>query len=109
MKNFIEEGKTIDHTVSDAAVSSGSPVVVGDMVGVAVTNGAIGETITLAVEGVYSLPKGAGAIKQGQKAYANVTEGVTTIVATEAGNVFAGHVWAAAAAGDTVVNVKLRA
>lgn len=107
MKNFIEEGKTIEFTPVDADVKSGMPVVVGDLVGVSITDGAIGETITLSAEGVYSLPKGAGAIKKGQKVYVNVTEGVTTIVATSTGNTFAGYAWEAAAAGDASVNVRL--
>lgn len=107
MKNYIEQGKTIDYNVVDAGVTSGEMVVVGDIVGVAVTNGAIGDTITLATDGVFELPKGSGAILQGKKAFVNVTEGVKTIIGTATGNTFIGYVWATAAAADTTVAVKL--
>lgn len=108
MKNFIEEGKTIDYTVADEAVASSEIVVVGDMAGVAVTGGEPGDTIAVAVEGVYELPKGSGALAQGKKAYVNVAEETgKTIVGAASGNTFIGYVWAAAAAGDSTVAVKL--
>lgn len=108
MINLIEDGKTIDYTVADAAVTSGEIVVVGDMAGVAVAGGDVGETITLAVEGVYELPKGSGALAQGKKAYVNIAaETGKTIVGTASGNTFIGYVWADAAAGDANVAVKL--
>lgn len=108
MKNLIEEGKTIDYTLTEETVASGEIVVVGDMAGVAVTGGKTGDTIALAVEGVYELPKGSGALAQGKKAYVNVAEDTgKTIVGTASGNTFIGYVWAAAAAGDATVAVKL--
>jgi predicted RecA/RadA family phage recombinase len=107
MKNSVQDGKTIQYTVTGTAVKGGDVIVVGDLAGVAVTHGAIGETITLAIEGVYSLPKGAGAIDQGKKAYVNVTAGVTTIVGTATGNTFIGYAWSDAAAPDATVDVKL--
>lgn len=107
MINFIEQGKTIDYIVVDAGVTSGEIVLVGDIAGVAVTNGDIGDTITLAVEGVFELPKGTAAIAQGKKAFVNVTDGVKTIVGTATGNTFVGYVWAATSAGDSTVAIKL--
>jgi len=107
MKNLVQDGGTIQYKVSDKAVKSGDMVVVGDIAGIAVTDGEIGETITLNVEGVYALPKGAGALNQGKKAYVNVTDNVATIAGTASGNTFIGYVWSDAGAIDKTVNVKL--
>jgi predicted RecA/RadA family phage recombinase len=106
MKNFVQDGKILNYKVT-AAVKSGDVVVVGKLVGVAVTDGAVGDTIAVAIDGVYKLPKGSGALTQGTQAYVNVTEGVTTIVSTASSNTFAGYVWTDAASGDTTVEVKL--
>jgi predicted RecA/RadA family phage recombinase len=108
MKNYVQRGKTMEYTVADNAVKSGEIVVVGAVAGVAVTDGEIGETITLDVMGVFELPKGSGALTQGQKAYVNVSdEGAKTIVGTDTGNTFCGYVWEAAAAGASTVLVRL--
>lgn len=107
MRNFIEDGKTIDYTVTGAAIKSGEVVVIGDRIGVAVTDGEIGETIALAVDGVYELPKGSGALAQGTKVYVNVTEGVKTVVGAASGNTFCGFVWAKAETAAQTVAVKI--
>lgn len=107
MKNFVEDGKTIDYTVADSPIKSGEVRMLEDVAAVAVTDGAVGETIAMHVTGVYELPKGSGAIKQGQRVYVNVTEGVTTIVPTASGNKLAGYAWSMAAAGAATVLVKL--
>lgn len=107
MKNFIQDGKTIDYTVADTSIKSGDVRMIGDVTAIAVTDGEIGDTIAMHVSGVYELPKGSGAITQGQKVYVNVTEGVTTIANTATGNKFAGWAWDAANAAATTVLVKL--
>ncbi|MDR3133012.1 MAG: DUF2190 family protein [Prevotellaceae bacterium] len=109
MKNFVEDGKVLNYKVTGAAVKSGEVVVVGKLVGVAVTDGALGDTIAVAIDGVYKLPKGSGALTQGAQAYVNVAEGTgaVSIVGTATSNTFAGYVWADAAAGDATVEVKL--
>lgn len=107
MKNFIQDGKTIDYTVTGTAIKSGDVRMVEDLAGVAVTDGEVDDIIAMNVTGVYELKKGAGAIKQGQKVY--VDAGGTGIVATNTGNKLAGTAWEAAAAGDTTVLVKLNA
>lgn len=110
MKNFVEEGKTMQYTVAGKAVKSGDVIVIGEHVGVAVTSGEVDENIALAVEGVYELPKGNGALAQGSKAYVNTSEeGVTTIVGTATGNKYAGIVWEAAPASTNAVLIKLNA
>ena len=70
MKNFIQDGKTIEYKVAETAIKSGDVRVIGDVAGVAVTDGAVDETVVLNVTGVYELAKGTGAITQGQKVYA---------------------------------------
>lgn len=105
MKNFIQDGKTIEYKVADTAIKSGEVRVIGDLAGVAVTDGAVDETVVLNVTGVYELAKGAGAITQGQKVYA-AADG-SGIVATAEDNKAVGCAWEAADAGDTTVLVKL--
>lgn len=106
MKNFIQDGKTIEYKVAGTAIKSGDVRVIGDVAGVAVTDGAVDETVVLNVTGVYELAKGAGAItQQGQKVYA-AADG-SGIVATAENNKAVGCAWEAADAGDTTVLVKL--
>lgn len=105
MKNFIHDGKTIEYKVAETAIKSGDVRVIGDVAGVAVTDGAVDETVVLNVTGVYELAKGTGAITQGQKVYA-AADG-SGIVATADDNKAVGCAWEAADAGDTTVLVKL--
>lgn len=105
MKNFIQDGKTIEYKVAGTAIKSGEVRVIGDVAGVAVTDGAVDETVVLNVTGVYELAKGAGAITQGQKVYA--ADDGSGIVATAEDNKAVGCAWEAADAGDTTVLVKL--
>lgn len=106
MKNFVQDGNTIDYKVSGKAVKSGAVCMIEDVAAVAVTDGAVGETIAMHVTGVYELPKGAGAIKQGQKVYVNAD---SAIVATETDNKYVGCAWEAAAASASTVLVKINA
>lgn len=107
MKNFVQDGQTIDYKVAGKAVKSGEVRMIEDVAAVAVTDGAVGETIAMHVTGVYELAKGAGAIKQGQKVY--VAADGSGIVATDTGNKYAGCAWAAADAGASTVLVKVNA
>jgi len=107
MKNLVQDGKTIQYKVETTPVKSGEPVIIEEVVGIAVTDGAVGETIALNIEGVYKLPKGTGKIDQGKKVYVNDTAGVKTITGTASGNTFIGYAWSDAAAGDDTVDVKL--
>jgi len=78
MKTFNREGKVLHYKVpTGKTVKSGDLVVVNDIVGVAVTDGAENEVIALAVEGVYLLPVPASvtSIGQGDSVYWDVTAG----------------------------------
>lgn len=107
MKNFIQDGKTIDYTVAGSAIKSGEIRMLEDLAAVAVTDGEVDDIIAMNVTGVYELPKGSGAIKQGQKVYVDATAGNITTTAT--GNKPAGMAWETAGAAATTVLVKLNA
>lgn len=105
MKNYIEKGTTIDYVVSGDAVKSGQIVVVEKVIGVALTDGAVGETIALKTEGVFALPKATGAIEQGAAVYYdNSAKNITT---TDSGNTLVGVAWAKAGSSDADIAVKI--
>ncbi|MCC8668496.1 DUF2190 family protein [Xanthomonas arboricola] len=56
MKNAYQDGRVLDVTLT-AAVTSGGVIAAGKLVAIAVTDGAIGDTIAAHVEGVFALPK----------------------------------------------------
>lgn len=56
MKNFVNDGKTLLHTAA-ANITSGSVVVIANMLAVAAVDIASGETGTVMLEGVFDLPK----------------------------------------------------
>lgn len=104
MKNFVQNGKTIE-VVLAAVITSGSALLIGALVGVAVTSGGIGDTVAVDLEGVFTLPKAVGAVSQGAILYWDDTaKNVTT---TSAGNTKIGYAWAAALSGDASIDVKL--
>lgn len=108
MRNFKAVGDVFDHTLA-AAVLAGAVIVMADTVGVALTDGAIGDTIAVRVAGVFELPKAAPlAIAQGAKVYWDATPGNITTDAT-APNVFAGYAFVDGASADTTLLVRLNA
>lgn len=56
MKNYVQNGKNLDVTLT-AAASSGELVIAGDLVGVAIADIAANETGAIATEGVYAIAK----------------------------------------------------
>jgi predicted RecA/RadA family phage recombinase len=107
-QNYIESGEVKDFTLS-GSVTSGAIVEMGDLVGVALASGVSGETVAVALEGVFELTKttGAGtAIAVGQKLYSNGAGAVTTDSNSGANKVI-GHAWTAATTTATVVLVRL--
>ena len=56
MKNFIKHGDSLT-VVAPATVTSGSPVIVGSIFGVAAVDAASGDSLTVDVEGVFELTK----------------------------------------------------
>ena len=81
MKNFVQNGANLTIEAS-SAISSGDFVVVGDLVGVAVTDIANGEKGAIACEGVFTGTKASGAtLAVGDVAYLN-SSGKLTNTAT---------------------------
>jgi len=103
-QNHIAEGEVWDVPIS-ATVASGSGIKVGSVIGVALGSGVNGDTIRVAVSGVWELPKASGAITQGAPLYWDDTNKRLTTTATD--NTLAGYAYAAAVSGATVVRCKL--
>lgn len=103
--NYVQEGMTIPITNSGATdILSGAPVVVGDLIAVAITDIPPGATGDGFARGVWQLPKLAtDDIAQGKKVY--LKDGKIQLTATSA--VAAGLAWAAAGAGSTFVAVRI--
>jgi predicted RecA/RadA family phage recombinase len=105
MKNFVQPGDVLTH-VAAAVIASGDVVVLTAGIGIACKDAAIGESVEIAVEGVFSLPKKAALVlAQGAKVYWDATPG--EITATALDGVICGYVAKAALAGDAKVDVKL--
>ena len=101
MKNYIQAGDIVS-ILAPAAVVSGQGVLTGSLFGVAVHDAASGAPLSLAVHGVFTLPKTTGqAWTQGQLVYWSGTA-VTNVAST---NKLIGCALVAAASGDTVGTV----
>lgn len=65
--NFVNDGNVVDYTNAGSALSSGDPVVIGQQIGVALVDIANGATGSVAMKGVFNLPKvDAAVIAQGE-------------------------------------------
>jgi predicted RecA/RadA family phage recombinase len=62
MKNYIQEGRMITVVAPAGGVASGDGVLIGALFGVASKTAAEGNTVTIATEGVFDLPKLASAV-----------------------------------------------
>jgi predicted RecA/RadA family phage recombinase len=104
MKNLIQKGHTLSLT-APAAVVSGQGILVGSIFGVCTHDAASGDKMDVAVEGVFELPKAAGALTEGVKMYwDNTAKNITT---TSTSNTLIGAAVAAAASGDATGFVRL--
>lgn len=107
MKNYVQDGKTLALTNSgNTVITSGTPVVVGDLLVVAITDIQPGGTGDGLAAGVVSLPKlAADDIAQGKSVY--FKDGKIQLSNTSATP--AGKTWEAAGASSTSVLVLLNA
>ena len=106
--NYTQDGDVINYTCAGDIVS-GAIVPLTECAGVALQSGATGDVISLALEGVFTVTKKAGATLDfavGEYAYSVTDSGVEKAVAT-GGTEALGVAVAAAATGDTTVAVKL--
>lgn len=102
-KNFTQKGD-VHSAPAAVATESGEVVVIGDMIGVALNDAAIGDMLDTALTGVFELPCETGAISVGAPVYVT-SAGV--ISGTASGNTAAGHAFTAAGAGVTSIEVRL--
>ena len=110
MKNFVQKGERLTVTLAAAAVS-GTPIVAGSgLLGIPVIDGAIGELINVAVDGVYSLPKvSAAVIVAGEQVLWDDSAGAVDNDAAvpAAGDFLCGYAWEDAGASVLTVAVKI--
>lgn len=111
-KNFISDGDVLPWTnTTGTAVSSGQVVVAGHLLAVALGAIAVGATGSVAVEGVFTLPKVSGAVfAQGEKLVYDLSAGAfdDSAATPAAGDITGGAVaWAAGSDGQTTAEVKL--
>lgn len=104
MKNFIEDGNTINVTATKV-IKSGDMVALTGKVVIAITDAAIGDTIACKTNGVFEVSKNTGAATQGQALYYDATS--SKITTTEGSNVLVGYAHEAAASGDATVKVRI--
>lgn len=108
--NHIQPGKVLDYTnTTIAAIASGAVVPVGTILGVALSDIAIGATGSVAIDGVFAVPKVAGtAITQGATVIFKAATQAFTVGTTASGDISGGCAvaFAAAAADATKVHVK---
>ena len=107
MKNYIQEGETLD-LAAPYAVSSGSGALVGATFGVAIADLANGAVGAFAIEGVYTLTKATGAStggNQGALAYWDNTN--KNVTAASSGHTKIGVFALTCANADATARVRL--
>lgn len=109
-KKFSQSGDTLEFTAA-ATITGLIPVVVGQQIGMPIKSGVSGDVITMAMEGVFSVPKVSGAIiAQGESVIwdSSVSAFDDNAATPAAGDVSdACTAWEAAGAGVTEMLVKL--
>lgn len=104
MKNYVQDGRVLDLTAPAGGLASGQAALIGGLFAVATKAAAAGVKVSMAVEGVFVLPKATGAgLTEGQKAYWTGTQ----ISGTASGNTLIGHVIEDAASDATEVKVRV--
>ncbi len=106
MKNFVQPGCNLTVTAPAGGVSSGDPVKIGSLFGVAAYSAPAGAPLEITTEGVFDLPKAAGvAFAQGDKAYFDTA--AKDIAAAANGLSWVGVVTEGVLAGAASVRVRL--
>ena len=105
MINYIQRGDIIDF-ITPANIASSEAVMMGNLFGVAQRAALAGETVAIAIEGCFLLPKDVSTLTMGQGVYWDDTaKKVTTTVGT---NKKIGFAIEAAATGVTTAKIKLQ-
>jgi len=104
-QNYIQDGDILEIVNGSTAITSGSPVVVGSVVGIALGDIAANGEGRVQVCGVFEVGKTASlAISQGDKVYFNTSTKLVTKTATD---VFMGFAFKSATAEASTVQVSL--
>ena len=107
---FVQEGSVINRTLA-GTVASGDVVPMRTSIGIALKSGVSGDVISVAVEGVFTVPKASAAVfAQGEKLLWDTSAGnFDDDAATPAAGDIMGAVvaMAAGANGETTATVKL--
>jgi predicted RecA/RadA family phage recombinase len=108
---YVQKGDSIDFIPTEA-VNAGDVVILGDLVGIAKLDIAAGELGSLALVGVFDIPKAAGAVTAGAKIYYDAVNAVATTEADDGGDpavafAYLGKVVADAADTDETVRIRL--
>ena len=110
MTNQVACGDIFNY-VAAGTITAGTPVLMGDLLGVPVTSGVSGDTIAVAVEGVFTLAKvAAGSAKawtQGMKLYWVTASSSLDVTDNSGANKHVGYAFAAALTTDTTGQVRL--
>lgn len=106
MLNFISSGNVIN-LVAGGAITAGSPILVGSILAVPVTDAVSGQTFAAYTEGVFSVPKASEAIVQGDKLYWDGGNSVVTKTAGTDSKPLIGFAWADAALEAATVQARL--
>jgi predicted RecA/RadA family phage recombinase len=105
MKNYIQEGHSLEVTPS-AAVVSGQAALYGKRLGVHSSDAAASEETVAMFKGVFSVTKKPEAMTLGAELYWDDTNKYLTL--TSAGNTFVGYCAKAAVGGDAEVLISLK-
>lgn len=95
-QNYINSGERFEVTAPSAGITSGQAVLIGAILGVALTSATVGEKAVVAVTGVYEIPKAAGSVSQGAALYWDA--GNSRLTTTAEGNTLAGYAYEASSA-----------
>lgn len=109
-QNLVTCGDVFEVTAG-GTLTSGQALLMGDMLGVVLGDAVSGQKVSVAVEGVFILPKvasGSGkAIAQGAKVYWVTASSSIDNTDNSAANKHVGYAYVAALTGDTTVQVRL--
>ena len=103
---FVHDGKAVDFTPT-AEVVAGSIVVQGDLVGITKRDIKAGSLGSIAVEGVFDIPKDPALAIEFEAGTKVFVDEDGTVSADDVGNKYLGKVVADAAATDSFVRVRL--
>lgn len=108
MKNFVQPGNFVTHTVAGTPVTSGQPLLIGNaLFGVCAAAAAVGAEVEVQTVGVFDLPKEAAVTPAvGDIAFFDATSGEVTDISA-VGLYPIGVFVKAAAGGDATARVRL--